>query len=212
MERVTTLYTTAVSANGRKALALARHLGLDLRVETVHVYRGEGQAAAYRTLNPWGKVPTLVDGDFVLWESNAILVYLSEHLGGGALSPPDARGRADLLRWMFWESAHWQPTLSRVLAPRVAQLLFPSPDAAPTPVPWDDRELGALLAVLGAALEAGGYVCGPELSLADFSLAGMTTYFAATGFPGQEHPAIAAWLGRMSAVPAWASTAVAPWT
>ena len=55
-----TLYTTAVSANGRKALAVARHLSVDIEVRSVNVYRGEGQADWYLRVNPRGKVPTLV--------------------------------------------------------------------------------------------------------------------------------------------------------
>jgi len=206
-----TLYTTAVSANGRKALAVVKHLSLDVDIECVNVYRGEGSAASYRALNPWGKVPTLVDGDFVLWESNAILVYLAETYADYALSDRDPRVRANILRWMFWESSHWQPTLARVLAPRVAQILFPSPGIAPVPVSWDDAELGALLRVLSAVLESNRFVCGPAVSLADFSIAGMTPYFRATGFPDREYPSIAAWLRRTNELPAWRATEVEPW-
>lgn len=206
-----TLYTTALSANGRKALAAVRHLALDLEVVEVNVYRGEGQSAAYRALNPLGKIPTLVDGDFVLWESNAILAYLSDAYGGGALLGKTARERADVLRWMFWEGSHWQPALIRVLAPRVGQVLFSTPGEPVTP-PWDDAELGVSLRLLGSVLQSRRFVCGDEISAADFAVAGMTTYFGAAGFPEEAHPSIAAWLRRMDDLPAWASTAVAPWS
>ncbi len=120
-----TLYTTPLSANGRKVLAVSRQLGLAPKVEVVDVYRGEGQAAAYRSRNPFGKIPTLVEGDFTLWESNAILQYLSEAHGDLRLWGRDPKRRADVSRWLFWESSAWQPACSAVLAPRVAQLLFP---------------------------------------------------------------------------------------
>jgi glutathione S-transferase len=208
---VPTLYTTAISANGRKVLAVAKHLSLDIEVQTVNVYQGDCQSDWYRELNPWGKVPTLVDGDFVLWESNAILVYLSEAFGDFALSARAHRARSDILRWLFWEASEWQPTLTRVLAPRVAQLLFPTPGAAAAPVSWDDGYLRALMRVLEAAVDADGFVCGRDLSIADFALAGMSTYFPATGFPSEQHPSLAAWMQRMDELPAWASTAVEPW-
>ena len=206
-----TLHTTPVSANGRKPLAVGRHLGLDLDVRTVDVYRGEGQAPGYRALNPWGKVPTLVDGDFVLWESNAILVYLSEAHGGFALSSHEPGERANILRWMFWEASHWQPTLTRVLAPRAAQVLFPAAGAEVARVAWEDKELETLLGFLDATLQAGPFLCGKALTLADFSVAGMTTYFRVTGFPGERYPAVAAWTRRLDELPAWASTLVDPW-
>jgi len=206
-----TLYTTAVSANGRKALALAKQLALDVEVVSVNVYRGEGSAAAYRALNPWGKVPTLVDGELVLWESNAILVYLSEACADFALSVRSHKGRANILRWMFWEASHWQPMLTRVLAPRVAQILFPETGVAPARVVWDDPQLERMLRVLDAVFERDPFVCGPQLSIADFSIAGMTTYFRATGFPEGDYPMIAAWLGRMNQLPGWLATEVEPW-
>jgi|SRR5271157_435630 len=75
------LYTTPLSANGRKVLAVSHHLGLAPEIRLVNVYRGEGRSAKYLAINPSGKIPTLVDGEFTLYESNAILQYLSEAHG-----------------------------------------------------------------------------------------------------------------------------------
>ncbi|MBW2688115.1 MAG: glutathione S-transferase family protein [Deltaproteobacteria bacterium] len=61
-------------------------------------------------LNPNGKVPTLVDGDTVMWESNAIMCYLAGK-GDTELWPKSAK-RYDILRWMFWESNHLTNTLN----------------------------------------------------------------------------------------------------
>src|SRR5262249_16869028 len=103
------LYTTPLSANGRKVLAVSHHLGLDPEVTLVNVYKGEGRAANYLAINPWGKVPTLVAGELTLWESNAILQSLSDAGGDFKLWSCDPKGRADISRWLFWESSHWQP-------------------------------------------------------------------------------------------------------
>ena len=59
-----TLYITALSANGRKVLAVCRQLELEPEIRDVNVYRGEGRTAEYLAVNPSGKIPTLVDGDF----------------------------------------------------------------------------------------------------------------------------------------------------
>ena len=206
-----TLYTTPISANGRKVLALVQHLALPVRLTTVNVYQGEGQTATFRAINPSGKVPALVDGDFVLTESNAILAYLSECYGDFSLSSRSHARRADILRWMFWESSHWQPVLTRFLAPRVRQILFPNESTLRAETEWQHAELVTLLSQLEAALVERPFLCG-EMSIADFSIAGMTTYFQATAFPSDRYPALAAWRARMDAVPAWASTACEPWT
>lgn len=205
------LYTTAISANGRKPLALAQHLQLDVEIHLVNVYRGEGRTAEYLKVNPSGKVPALVDDDFVLWESNAILCYLAESHGDFALSSRESRPRADILRWMFWEAAHWQPVLTRILAPRVAQILTSGAASATAPVSWNDPDLTAVLNVLESKLSQDQFMCGDRVSIADFSVAGMTTYFERTRFPGAQFPAISSWLNRMARIPAWASTLVEPW-
>ncbi len=207
-----TLYTTTLSANGRKTLAVARHLDLNLTEQHINVYAGEGNDPKYRSLNPWGKIPTLVDEDFVLWESNAILVYLSECHGNFLLSSNKMRQRATILKWLFWESSHWQPTLHRVLAARVAQILFPKPNENIIRAVWEDHELMNLLSVLESVLTSSHFICGATLTIADYSVAGMTTYFYACEFPFSKYPAISAWLERISKLPAWISTEEVLWS
>src|SRR5215210_8566820 len=75
-------------------------------------------SAAYRALNPWGKVPTLEDGGFVLTESAAICLYLAERHPEARLAPPaGTRERADLYRWLLWLSNTVQETQLRHFYP-----------------------------------------------------------------------------------------------
>ncbi len=71
---------------------------------------GVNNTADYLKMNPTGLVPTLVDGDFVLWESNAIVRYLAAGDGGG-LMPADPKVRADSDRWMDWTLGNLWPSL-----------------------------------------------------------------------------------------------------
>lgn len=205
-----TLYTTALSANGRKPLAVARQLGIALDVREVDVYRGEGRAPDYLRVNSAGKVPALVDGDFTLTESNAILLYLAEAHAGGVLWASDPRGRAEIARWLFWEASEWQPALSAVLRDCVAHHLLGRAGAAPA-VEWREPRAAERLAQLDAVLSARAFVAGPQLSLADFAVAGMTTYFAAAAFPRASYPSLGAWLDRMAVLPAWRETGAELW-
>jgi glutathione S-transferase len=207
-----TLYGTALSANGRKVLAVSRHLELDVDVRLVNVYRGEGRQAEYLAINPAGKIPALVDGDFTLFESNAILLYLSEAHGNFRLWSEDPKLRARIARWLFWESAHWQPTLAGLLSACVGHRLLPNLVPAPAAEPdWNAAALAPLMGVLDTTLSASSFLAGEELSIADFAVAGMTTYFAVAGFPFEKYPAFNDWYRRIDMLDAWRATREPLW-
>jgi glutathione S-transferase len=206
-----TLYSTPLSANGRKALAVSLHLGLDPKVIVVNVYKGEGRANDYLTVNPQGKVPSLVDGSLMLWESNAILQYLAEAYGGYKLWSQDLKRRADLSRWLFWESSHWQPVLTEVMRPVVAQKLGLAPESPKARANWSDQQLRGVAELLNIQLSDRPFIGGLELTIADFSIAGMMTYARACDFPFQTYPNIAKWYARIEALSAWQKTATRPW-
>lgn len=207
-----TLYSTPLSANGRKVLAVGFHLGLDPKVVIVDVYKGEGRASDYLAVNPQGKVPSLVDGSLMLWESNAILQYLAEAYGGYKLWSQDPKRRADLSRWLFWEASHWQPTLTQVMRPVVAQKLDLAPRSPVARADWSDPQFCSLAELLDVQLSDRPFIGGCELTIADFSLAGMMTYARACGLPFATYPHIAKWYARIEALPAWRMTATAPWS
>src|SRR3712207_1874743 len=96
------LYTHPLSPACRKVLVAAAILGVPLELEVVNAQASEHRSPAYMRLNPNALFPTLEDGDFVLWESNAILQYIASKTPGNALWPEDARVRADVARWQFW--------------------------------------------------------------------------------------------------------------
>ena len=207
-----TLYTSNLSANGRKVLAVSQHLGLMPEVNEVNVYEGEGSAETYRTLNPFGKIPTLVHDDFVLWESNAIIQYIDDAFGESRLSGDTPRARADVARWLFWEAAHWQPAITTVLAAHVGHVLLPQYVPVPTQTPeWDYDGFLPLIHVLEAHLADRTYLVDNTLTLADFSVAAMMTYFQVGQFPFIRYPAVTRWYESLSSLAAWQQTAVKLW-
>ena len=210
--RVFTLYTTPLSANGRKPLALCHALALEPEIRLVNVYAGEGRSPEFLAINPLGKVPALVDGGFRLVESNALLVYIAEQHGGSRFFAAEPRARAEILRWLFWEASAWQPALSAVLAPCVGHRLAPQHVPAPSAPPdWRSPQLAPLLAHLDAELARRAFLCGSELTIADLSVAGMTTYFRQAGFPAGAWPNLSAWLARIEALEAWKSSSDPLW-
>ena len=202
------LFTTPLSANGRKVLMVSHHLDLRPEIKIVNVYRGEGRTPQYLAINPMGKVPSLIDGGMVLWESNAILMYLAEAHGDCRLWDRQPARRADIARWLFWESSHWQPALISILSGFVRQQLFPE-EQAPARVDWSDPTFVAQAMLLEGQLAGRPYILGEELTLADFSVSAMMMYVRAAGFPFASFPHIADWFERMEGLPAWQAAAEA---
>jgi glutathione S-transferase len=199
-----TLYTHQDSANGRKVLAAAYHLDLEPNIILVNVYQGEGQKVEYLKINPFGKIPTLVDGDFILWESNAILQYVAEKYGNNLTAANDLKMKADIMQWLFWESSHWQPAISTVLAAAVGHCLLPNLVAAPIGNPnWKYPDLYRCLKYLNSHLSHHSFLVGDELSIADLSVAGMMTYFRFVEFPFNDFPPLNEWYKRIESLDAW---------
>jgi glutathione S-transferase len=121
----------------------------------------------YLSLNPNGLVPTLVDGAFVLWESNAIVRYLASAAGDEALLPVEPQKRANVERWMDWQLATLWATL------RVAFLGLtrtPEPQRDYNAIRKAHADAGRLLAIVDKVLSAQAYVAGAEFTVADIGI------------------------------------------
>ena len=98
-----TLYTAPLSGNGRKVHIFLEEVGAQYQLSRLDLLKGEQKSSEYLKLNPNGKVPTLVDDGFVLWESNAILLYLAEKFPQARLLPTGAQDRARVFQWLLFE-------------------------------------------------------------------------------------------------------------
>src|SRR5208283_3389583 len=103
------LYYNPLSPNVRRVRLTAAVLGIELEEKKLDFAKGEHKNPEYLALNPNGAVPTLVDGDFVLTESRAIMQYLASKKPESGLVPRDEAGRADVTRWQFWDASHFSP-------------------------------------------------------------------------------------------------------
>jgi glutathione S-transferase len=189
------LYDFAFSPNSRKVRAVAYELGIVLEHSSVDLVRGAQRQEAFLGLNPNGRVPVLVDGDFVLWESTAIMRYLSAK-NGGALTPSSARAQAEVDRWLAWQLAHLGPAMSKVAFERIVKKLTGqgAPDEAA--IAAGTAEFAKLSAILDAGLDGREYVAG-SLSIADFALASHYSLASTCGLDVVPYPRINAWLARM---------------
>ena len=93
------------SGNVMKVTWILEELGIPYQQEDVGGKFGKNKEKEYLDLNPMGLVPTLIDDDIVLWESNTIVRYLAKKYSFDAMSPSDDGMRAKLELWMDWQSA-----------------------------------------------------------------------------------------------------------
>jgi glutathione S-transferase len=200
------LYYHPASPFARKVLIVAATLGIELETQVVNLFAGEGQTPEFLLLNPLGKVPTLVDGDFTLWESNAIVQYLAALAPDAGLVPEDARGRADILRWQFWETSNWAPTCAVYVYENVLKPMLGrgEPDAAE--LAKAEEKFHRFAKALDAHLSGRPWLVGDALSLADLSLAPILMYAEPGKYPLADYPHIQAWFGKIQQLPAWIAT------
>jgi glutathione S-transferase len=105
-----TIWGRANSVNVQKVLWCCDELGLAYERIDAGLQFGRNNEPGYLEMNPMGRVPTLVDGDFVLWESNSIIRYLAMQYGAAStLYPPEPKVRASADRWLDWALSTLQP-------------------------------------------------------------------------------------------------------
>ncbi len=192
------LYQFPSSPNCLKVRAVAYELGVELELVTVNIFKSESRSATFRGLNPNGLVPVLVDGDFVLWESNAILTYLANSHGSPALLSTDARRRADIDRWLHWESAHMGRAIADVAFERLVKPMFGGTQANDVAVSAALSAFEEHCRVLETSLGDREFVTS-SLSVADFALAASLCSSAMVGLSVSAFSRTAAWLHRMLA-------------
>ena len=201
------LYGFPLSPNTWKVRAVAAHLGLPLDLQLVDLPKGEHRTPDYLALNPTGRTPTLVDGDFILWESNAIMQYVASRKPN-TLWPDDARARADITRWQCWQLQHWsseacQPLTFQRLVKKL--LNMGAPDAAVVEKATEAFNREAQM--LDAHLAKHTYLVGSAVTLADFAVAAPLFYTKEAELPVAPYAHLRDWFARVSALPAWRDTA-----
>ncbi len=198
------LYHWPMSHNARKARALAHHLGLDVEEVILSMQDGDHKKPEFLATNPMGQVPAIRDGDFTVWQANAVLIYLAAQ-APNALLGQSAQDWGALTQWMLWQSAELSPVVGTLhVEAYFKRVRGIDADAARQGVAL--ARLRELLAILDRALEGREWLTGGRLTVADFAVAGDFTHAANAGFPLEDVPNVASWLTRIEALPAWSAT------
>lgn len=202
------LYFHPMSGASRRVLSFISVHQLEMTPQLIKLEHGEHKQPAYLTLNPTGRVPTLEDGELVLWESGAILRHLAAKHHPQSLGQDEAQ-RALVDQWMLWSLIHLGGALSALNAATGLKLMRgQSIDAAEAASALET--VNAQLSLMGDALDKHVYLCADEPTVADFSAAGN---LEATMFLAKlqlEDARVARWLERMRALPHWPAMPTPP--
>jgi glutathione S-transferase len=145
-----------------------QELGVDFEAETVNLMKDEHRRPEFLAINPAGKLPVLVDGDLVLTESVAIVLYLAEKYPERGLLPKDLALRAEAYRWLLFAATELEQPLWRIAR---NTFLYPEEQRLPADVPIASREFTEMAAVLDAHMQGRRFLVGERAGVADFVMA-----------------------------------------
>ena len=158
----------------------------------------------YKKMNPNSRVPTIDDDGFVLWESNAILFYMAVKRPDTGLWPSDLKGQADVLRWLAWESAHWDAESCGMVAyEKAAKAVLGLGPPDPAFIARGEQNFDRFAAVLNNSLRGKTWLIADQLTIADFSIAAWVPSAERMELPVGKFTEILRWYKGLAALPAW---------
>jgi glutathione S-transferase len=187
------LHTTLLSGHGHRVKLFLTLLDLPFEVIELNMAAGDNRRPEYLKLNPFGQVPTIEDGDTVLFDSNAILVYLAKRYGDPSWLPEDALGAAAVQRWLSLAAGQiaYGPCAARLVT------VF----GAPLNLDTAQKIAHKLFDVLDAELASKPFAAGDHVSIADIAAHTYIAHAPEGGVSLDPYPNIRAWLRRVEALP-----------
>lgn len=203
-----TIWGRLSSLNVQKVVACANELGLAYeRIDAGGTFGGLDTPEALAR-NPNALIPVIRDGDFVLWESNAIVRYLARRYGAGSLWPDDPQVVADADRWMEWQSTTFNPALFDAFWNTIRAK---PEDRNAAALEASVRKTERLLAMLDPWLGTRAHVAG-AYTMGDIPLVCSAHRWYGLPLERRRHANVEAWLARVRARPAFAGVLPDPIT
>lgn len=195
-----------MSSNARRVRMAAIALGVELEEEIVDLRTGAHKKPDYLAKNPFGRVPTLIDGDFVLTESHAIMMYIADKSGPTPLFPMELRARAEVVRWFFFASHHLTPAVGTLNFERMIKRITNQGEPDPKEEARGERLLRECADLLDKHLESREWLALHRITLADYSVAAPFMSKVPSRLPIDEYRHLCAWLARVQETDAWKKT------
>lgn len=198
-----TLYLNDITVNSIKIELLINALNIQPKIEAIALNKGQQRGRIFLELNPAGKVPVLVEGDFILTESNAILQWLASRYD--RLWPVTPELQAQTLSWLFWQSGGWGISLGSFVHPRVVLPHWGFQSA--TDIKEDSLKIFQQQAhYLNQFLEGKKALVDNQHCIADICLGSYLIFAKEASIPLKQYPNISVWLQGLQATSWWEKT------
>jgi glutathione S-transferase len=190
----------ATSSNVMKVLWTLDEIGLPFDREDIGGTFGGNKDAGYLALNPNGLVPTVVDGDLVLWESNSIVRWLAAKHSAGLLWPSDPDARAKCEMWMDWQLT----SLNNLMIPVFHPLVRHPPERRdPEAIRAAAEAWGKAWRILDDHLSRNDWVGGNDFTMADIPIGPLAYRWYELPIERAELPHLRRWYDAICARPAY---------
>ena len=203
------LYYDPITVNCRKVAAGFILMNVPFEEARVDYLAGGHKAPEYLDINPNASLPALVDGDFKLWESNAILQYAADKYEALTYYPREPKVRADIHRWQLWESAHWYPSCYVYLVENFVKP-FMKVETDRAAIEREAPNWHKLAGILEQRLTNQRWLCGENVTLADIAVAAPIHLHPYQKLPLDMYPSLRRWMTEeVEQLPCWKETDVA---
>lgn len=190
------------TVNSRKVLAGLKLIGADYTIKKFDYFEAEQKSPEFVSVNPNAAFPALKDGDFILWESNAILQYAADKVGNTNAYPTDLKTRADINRWLLWESSSWFGSCYVYLVENcVKPLLGAATDESI--LSNEEENFHKLAAILDSRLAENTFISGEMPTIADVAIAAPMHLHAWAKLPLSNHPNLVRWMTENVEIQDW---------
>jgi glutathione S-transferase len=176
--------------------------------EHIHIPFGRAkEEPAYLAINPNGRVPTIEEDGFILWESNSCVRYIAARFGAGTLWPTDPRVRADAERWLDWQLT----TLSEPSDTIFIGLVVKQPEQRDmSAVAASAKRLNELWGIVDKVLATRSFVAGDDLTIGDIPMGIAAHRWFTILVERDRHPNVETWYGRLIDRPAFKKNVMNP--
>ena len=195
--------------NGRKVAIMLEACDLAYAVHRIDIGKNQQFTPEFLAINPNGKIPAIVDhdgpggGDFALWESGAILIYLAEKTG--RFLPQAPRARHVCLQWLMFQMGGVGPMFGQA-----HHFMRFAPEKIPYAINRYGTEARRLYGVMDRRLAESAHLAGPDLTIADFATYPWVARHEWHGVDLAEFPQVRRWATALAALPAVAKGMTVP--